>query len=107
MSNDSNIKSLATLISDPQFTSHEQIPPNTIDSHNLPTKKTELKHLYHDLCKDQSATWSSHLESLSVQRKLLDLIPLELELHMYGFVSFFHQLPAGQLSFLIHAGFVA
>ena len=57
MSQDQNINSLASLINDPQFVSQEQIPSNTkkvVDSHQLPTKKVDLKHLYHALHRDHA-----------------------------------------------------
>jgi hypothetical protein len=73
-----------------------------VDLNHLPTKKIDLRHLYRALHKDHAAIWSSHVESLSVQKKFLDLIPLELESHVWSRILF--SLPAGQLSFLIRAG---
>ena len=43
-----------------------------------------------------------HLESLSVQTKLLDVVQLEQQTHVWSRIMF--SLPAGQMSFLIRAG---
>jgi hypothetical protein len=46
--------------------------------------------------------WNSHLESLTVQSKLLDVIPLEADSHVWS--KIITGLPSGQLSFIIRAG---
>ena len=45
--------------------------------------------------------WNTHLESLLVQKKSINLIPLESESHVWSRVL--TSLPAGQLTFLIRA----
>ena len=54
------------------------------------------------LQESQISRWNIHLESLSVQKKLLDIIPLESVSHVWSRIM--TSLPAGQLSFIIRAG---
>ena len=104
-SQDHNIRSLSTLISDPSFLESEHFPPKVMDvvtSNKPPSKLSELKMLLKQLCFSQISEWNSHLESLTVQNKLLDIIPLEKDSQVWSRII--TALPAGQLSFLIGAG---
>ena len=104
-SQDHNIRSLSTLISDPSFLESEHFPPKVMDvvtSNKPPSKLSELKMLLKQLCFSQISEWNSHLESLTVQNKLLDIIPLEKDSHVWS--RLMTAFPAGQLSFLIRAG---
>ena len=50
----------------------------------------------------QSLFWNTHLESLSVQSKFLDILSLEKDSQVWRRIMF--RLPADQLSFLSRAG---
>ena len=104
LSIDHNVQSLTFLINDPQFLQDEELPPNSVTTLPLCTisKKSDLKRLYRMLQDRQIEAWTDHLESLSVQNKLLGLIPLEAESKVWSRIL--TSLPAGQLSFLIRAG---
>ena len=93
------------LIHDTKFIASEEIPLNSaelIQSLKPPLKKNTLKFLYKDLTARHAAVWNTHLESLTVQRKFIDLIPLESESRVWS--QIITSLPAGQLSFLLRAG---
>ena len=85
LSSDQNIKSLKALVSDLPFIESE-IPLNSVElvhSCKSLSKKKDLKCLYRDLQgvhTDKCGTY--YLESLPVQKKLLDLTPLESKLHV-------------------------
>ena len=105
LSQDHNIQSLSTLISDPSFLESEHVPPKVMDvvtSNKPPSKLSELRMLLKQLRFSQISNWNSHLESLTVQNKLLDIIPLEKDSHVWS--RLMTAFPAGQLSFLIRAG---
>ena len=105
LSSDANINSLESLITSPEFIESQLIPSNSVQvltSHGPPTLKKELTKLYSVLKKTHSDSWNSHLESLSVQRKFLEVIPLEAESRVW--TRIISSLPAGQLSFMIRAG---
>ena len=105
LSSDHNIQSLVRLIHDTKFIASEEIPLNSaelIQSLKPPLKKNTLKFLYKDLTARHAAVWNTHLESLTVQRKFIDLILLESESRVWS--QIITSLPAGQLSFLLRAG---
>uniref|UniRef100_A0A1X7UX59 Reverse transcriptase domain-containing protein n=1 Tax=Amphimedon queenslandica TaxID=400682 RepID=A0A1X7UX59_AMPQE len=105
LSHDHNIKSLSTLISDPKFLESENVPPKVaeiISTSNPPNKLSELRLLLKQLRTSHIFEWNSSLESLTVQNKLLDIIPLESDSKVWSRVI--TALPAGQLSFIIRAG---
>lgn len=105
LSHDHNVKSLSTLISDPKFLESENIPPKVteiISTSNPPSKLSELRLLFKRLRVSHIFEWNSSLESLTVQNKLLDIIPLESDSKVWSRVI--TALPAGQLSFIIRAG---
>ena len=105
LSADHSIQSLTVLVKDPQFHQDEQLPSNSVtvfSSAKSLLKRKDLKSLYCQLQEKHIEVWSNHLESLSVQRKFLDLIPLEAKSKVWSRII--TSLPAGQLSFLIRAG---
>ena len=105
LSSDHNVQALAAIVCDPQFIESEDIPRNSADllrSCQLPKKKSAMKKLYTALTDRHATEWNNHLESLSVQGKFLELIPLELESSVWSRIL--TSLPAGQLSFLLRAG---
>jgi len=61
-----------------------------------------MKSFNNTLIKRHTNHWNSHLESLSVRSKLLDIVGVENETHVWSRIMF--SLPAGQLSFMIWAG---
>ena len=101
ISSDQNIKDLANLMKDPQFSKNEEIPPlsseliDTIAATSM--KKSTVKSIYKVLRSRHVEMWNNQLESLSVQRKFIELIPLEADTHVWSRIV--TSLPAGQLSF--------
>ena len=86
------------LIHDTKFIASEEIPLNSaelIKSVKPPIKKNTLKLLYKALTARHAAVWNTHLESLMVQRKFIDLIPLESESRVWSRII--TSLPAGLL----------
>ena len=74
---------------------HKWSPPNAQSAQSvLNTLNTSLASCHCD-------EWNSHLESLSVQTKLLDVVQLEQQTHVWSQIIF--SLSAGQMSFLIRA----
>ena len=64
--------------------------------------KSVVRLLNKNLVDLQTEEWNSHLESLSVQCKLLDVTDLEKKSNVWSRIIF--SMPAGQLSFLLRAG---
>ena len=93
------------LTHDTKFIASEEIPLNSaelIQSVKPPIKKNTLKLLYKAFTARHAAVWNTHLESLMVQQKFIDLIPLESESPVWSRII--TSLPADQLSFLLRAG---
>ena len=110
ISPDQNLRELENLIRGPSFTQRQCIPPLCQEIAHLASPpintNAEANHLLDSmkttLSKHQSAVWDSHLETLSVQSKFLDIVALEHQSKVWSRIMF--GLPAGQLSFLIRAG---
>ena len=110
VSKDLNLKEMQSLISDPALGKRECIPPgclNILPAHPPSTPPTVsvrslMNSFNNTLIRQHTNHWNSHLESLSVQSKLLDIVGVENETHAWSRIMF--SLPAGQMSFMIRAG---
>ena len=109
VSQDTRIQDLQSLILNPAFGAREAIPPRSTDTMltngrppNAQSAQSVLNTFNTALASRHCDEWNSHLESLSVQKKLLDVVQLEQQTHVWSRIMF--SLPAGQMSFLIRAG---
>ena len=85
----------------------ERGSPFLLTAHSSSTSSTTaarslMKPLNNTLIRQHINHWNSNLKSLSVQSKLLDIIQVEKECHVWSRIMF--GLPAGQMSFMIRAG---
>ena len=110
ISPDQNLRELENLILDPSFAHRQCIPPICQEIAHIASPQINsnaepihlLDSMKNILSKRQCAVWDSHLETLSVQSKFLDIAALEQHSKVWSRIMF--GLPAGQLSFLIRAG---
>ena len=104
VSKDLNIKEMQGQISDPAFEKRECIPPGCLNI--LPADPTStpptvlvrflMKSFNNTLIWQHTNNWNSHVESLSVESKLQDIVCVENQTPVWSRIMF--SLPAGQMS---------